>query len=353
VPFGVHPGASLQFGERVIAVTDPRVFQLRNRQFCEQLMRAALGRPAISSVQVSLEDQTCRMWFSGADLPDAEMAVLFAGAVQDSLAGASGCDDPFATAMSHTNPTRQRAFSMDARGWETLSAFKNDSAVSVWAAVRKGPQRLRLSNPRIRRQPRLAEEIAAQVEKMPGVASCRFTFWAPVLHVRFEPEKLPVADLIASVESLRQRASPPSTSPAASDATTAVGITQGRDRRRYLALAAGSFTLSVVGLVVPFVPTIAFLLLTSYYLARCSTFLHEKLHEARFFGSILRDLEEEGGLGRESKRKLILFALAMSLVQIVVFPSLVSVGIAVFLTSISIAVVLRVKDIPSGELVVT
>ncbi|TWT88644.1 Inner membrane protein YbaN [Pseudobythopirellula maris] len=57
----------------------------------------------------------------------------------------------------------------------------------------------------------------------------------------------------------------------------------------YLAGAAVTFVLAMIGVVMPGLPTTPFLLLTSYCLLRSSRELHETLLRSRTFGGLLRD----------------------------------------------------------------
>jgi uncharacterized membrane protein YbaN (DUF454 family) len=66
--------------------------------------------------------------------------------------------------------------------------------------------------------------------------------------------------------------------------TQAVGWRRGM----HLALAGLWFTLAMIGVVVPGMPTTCFLLMTSYSLVRSSHRLHERLLASRVFGPSLR-----------------------------------------------------------------
>ena len=92
-------------------------------------------------------------------------------------------------------------------------------------------------------------------------------------------------------------------------------VTRGRGRVRhpparvhglrrilYLGLAAGSFGMSIVGVILPGIPTVPFLLLTSYYLIRSSPALNERLLRSRLFGQMLRDWNEHRAMRPESKQ---------------------------------------------------
>jgi uncharacterized membrane protein YbaN (DUF454 family) len=84
-----------------------------------------------------------------------------------------------------------------------------------------------------------------------------------------------------------------------------VEVATGFRRLRYLAMAGGAFALTLVGLVVPGIPTVPFLLATSYYLARSSPRLNDRLRRTAIFGTILVEWEEHHGLSAYSKAKLI------------------------------------------------
>ena len=86
----------------------------------------------------------------------------------------------------------------------------------------------------------------------------------------FRPES-PIADrLLDAVEMRppgRQGRGPREASEIAPGGHAMAELASGPRRFRYLALAAGSFAMTVVGLIVPGIPTVPFLLATSYYLA--------------------------------------------------------------------------------------
>lgn len=71
-------------------------------------------------------------------------------------------------------------------------------------------------------------------------------------------------------------------------------------------LAAGVFfTLAVLGAVLPGLPTTPFLMLTSYFLVRCSPACNRALLRSRFFGPILRDWQHHRGVRRNVKAQAI------------------------------------------------
>jgi uncharacterized membrane protein YbaN (DUF454 family) len=124
-------------------------------------------------------------------------------------------------------------------------------------------------------------------------------------------------------------------------------VASGLRRLWYLTLAGGCFILTVIGVIVPGMPTVPFLLLTSYYLARSSPALHRRFMRSRFFGPILRDWERWGGLRWQSKLKLIGVTLAvLSTSLLLLIPQL---GILVFIlivAAISTYAIVRLPGVP-------
>ncbi|MCE9607091.1 MAG: YbaN family protein [Planctomycetia bacterium] len=73
---------------------------------------------------------------------------------------------------------------------------------------------------------------------------------------------------------------------------------RGMRRVLYLAAAGLFFGLSIVGILLPGVPTVPFLLLTSFFLLRSSPALNERLLRARSCGPGLRDGHRQRGVRR-------------------------------------------------------
>ena len=74
-----------------------------------------------------------------------------------------------------------------------------------------------------------------------------------------------------------------------------------RFRWAWWLLAYGSLALGVVGIVVPGLPTVPFVLLAAWAAARGSTALHRWLLAHRQFGPMIRDWQAQGAVSRRSK----------------------------------------------------
>ena len=136
--------------------------------------------------------------------------------------------------------------------------------------------------------------------------ACHVSLW-PVDHRRLRSGAVPVGqspvdrlERILEGRSRRYEAKPTS--------YRAASPARGRHRSRpagprltFIVLAGGAFTMTLVGLVVPGVPTVPFLLATSYYLARSSPSLNERLRRTAFFWPILREWEGHAALSLTSR----------------------------------------------------
>jgi hypothetical protein len=78
-----------------------------------------------------------------------------------------------------------------------------------------------------------------------------------------------------------------------------------------LVLAGGCFALTLGGLVLPGIPTVPFLIAGSYFLARSSPRLHQRLLHFPLVGPVLQEWERFRSLGTESKDKLLKLGLGI------------------------------------------
>ena len=111
---------------------------------------------------------------------------------------------------------------------------------------------------------------------------------------------------------------------------------------RYLAtfLAGLCLLLAVIGMALPGLPTVPFLLLAAWFAARGSPRLHRWLQEHPRFGKALRDWESQGAVSRRSKGLAgLMLAISWIIMSRSVSPplrlgvSLLFAGVAAFLLS--------------------
>jgi len=124
-------------------------------------------------------------------------------------------------------------------------------------------------------------------------------------------------------------------------------VLPGRGRRLVnLALGAGSFLMSIVGIMTPFVPTMPFVLATGYFLAGSSPLLHAMFTKSPLFGEMLRDWKELGGWRLRTKLKLLVlmagvWGITLAIVEVSA-PLIVTMGAV---SSISVIAILRVRTV--------
>ena len=121
-------------------------------------------------------------------------------------------------------------------------------------------------------------------------------------------------------------------------------------RAANLTAAGGCFVISIIGFVIPGIPTVPFVLATSYFLVRSSPALHDRFRRSRLFGPMVRDFEDRGGLQLSTKLKLV--ALTFAIVGVTIAFVEISVPlmfVMATMTAISLYVVLRLPTVTESS----
>jgi uncharacterized membrane protein YbaN (DUF454 family) len=342
---GVSPCLDIEFDERggSVRVYDPRLFQAGRRGFCERLLEAASRQPGIHKAEVDLASASCQIEFSPGSTTSQCMADSFARAVREASAGSSWLDR-----VSWWRRRRGR--------WSALTAFRLPEGVSLWETFEVEAARIRLRRPGVTGNRARLSRLADTLADLEGVEACRVSPWFHRVTIDVCLDS-PLSDrlLDTAEQALRGiRAAdwlPPErrTHARTADADGEVSLvtTTGWKRLVNLALAGGSFAMTLVALAVPGIPTAPCLLATSDYLARSSPRLNDRLRHSLLFGPILRECEHHGGLSRFSKGKLTVLTLAIVSVT-VVFAALTPVVLVfiVLISSLSIYGIARMSDLP-------
>ncbi len=326
-------GRSTTFSEAegLLDVREPGLFRRGRERFCRDLVEAAAGQPGVRSAWACLASGSFRLEFEAEPVPAAEMAGRFQAAVAEAI------DRGRAPEPGGPRPA----------DWTSLTVISTPSGGSAWETTRERPGLLRLRHPALVADRALAHRVAHALDSAPGIRSGRATLFGRELEVRFDAGRTSPASALLAAEAAYRRAIRSTSERPASDLP---GVVSGTRRLGYLALAGGSFALTIVGLVVPGFPTVPFLLATSYYLARSSPRLNRALLGSPIFGPILLDLETEGGLHRANKIKLAGFALAVGGATVILVappaPFLVLIAGA---GAVSLYGLARIPEIPEGE----
>lgn len=279
-----------------LIVHDPRAFQDRRRAFCRRLLDAVLEREGVRKAEIHLGAATCRVEFDAAAATPRRMADVFGEAVRQAIRPSAAISWP-------------TAWKPGGR-WEILTGYRAQGDFSLWETFDPGGGRVRLRHPAIRgdrsRVPALVDTLA----RLEPVRDCRISAWTRTLTIDLIPD-IPaddnLVDLVESVLEDWKGGRPPRhdlLETRHDGGHGPVGAGSGRRRLLYLALAGGSMALTLVGLIIPGIPTVPFLLATSYYLARSWPWLDDRLRGTPIFGQVLDEWEREHGLSRSSKLRL-------------------------------------------------
>ena len=340
----VSPCLDIELDERsgLVRLYDPRLFRAGRRGFCERLLRAASGQPAIHKAEIDLASATCQIEFNpGSNAPRC-MADSVVHALREASVGPSW--------VERISWWRRRS------RWSTLTAFRLPDGSSLWETLEVEPAQVRLRRPGVTGDRARLARLADTLADLEGVEACHISPWFHRITIDVCLDSpLPDRFLDTVEQALGEIRVDDSAQPehriraSSAEAGSGFAIAAGWKRVIYLAMAGGSFVLTLAALTVPGIPTVPFLLATGYCLARSSPRLHERLRHAWFFGPILREHECQGGLGRFSRAKLIVFVLVIVVVTAVVTPlTPVTMALIVLISSLSIYGIAGMPDLAEG-----
>jgi uncharacterized membrane protein YbaN (DUF454 family) len=270
------------------------------------------------------------------------MAHAFADAVREAVA-----DVP---AAEPTSPWRRTT------AWVVLTAYPLPGDTSLWETLDSKLGQIRLRHRSLAGGDALLSRLAQAVSGLEGVEGCRISRWSRRMNIEIRRDGPLPSRLLDGVERALEDLKAPearrsggleralTANPGAARAATGIR------RPIHLALAAGSFAMTLIGLVVPGIPTVPFLLATSYYLARSSPLLDDKLRRTAFLGPIIQEWEQFGGLSRSSKGKLIGLTVAIILVTVAFAqPTPVTLVLILIFSSLSLYGIIRMPGLPEAQ----
>jgi uncharacterized membrane protein YbaN (DUF454 family) len=337
---GASPSLEIEFDESAgsVRIYDPRLFQAGRRGFCERLLKAAARQPGIRKAEVDLASASCQIEFCPGSQTPRSMADSSDRVIREASSGPALLD---------------RICWWRRRGrWSTMTAIRLPERVSLWETFAVEPVQIRLRRPGLKGNRARLSRVADTMADLEGVDACRVSPWSHCITIDVSLDS-PVADrFLDTVEQAlacldaaellgpEHPAAAPFVQP---NGEVAVGTTTGVWRLMYMALAGGAFSMTLVGLVVPGIPTVPFLLATSFYLARSSPRMNERLRRAAFFGPILREWEGHGALSLASKGKLITMTGTIVIVTVLLAPlTLVALSLIFVISSLSVYGVTRI-----------
>ena len=313
-------------------VYDPRVFQAGRRAFCRRLIEATARHPGVRKAEIDLASASCRIEFGSGTAMSETMADAFADAVHEAASA-----DPHKGWIGWLRPSR---------AWSAMAAYSLDGDASLWEIVEVKPGRVRLHHQMLSGEETVRpSRIAEALNDLEEVGAAYVRPWSHNLTIDLR-QQIPVDDrfldnversfeVLMAAETSRPRLVSHGTSEHDGDI---VEVATGLKRLKYLALAGGAFVMTLGALVVPGLPTVPFLLATSYYLARSSPRLDAILRRTAFFGPILAEWQQYHGLSRLSKGKLMGLTVAIVVVT-VTLATLAPVALFVMLVFMSAGII--------------
>jgi uncharacterized membrane protein YbaN (DUF454 family) len=334
------PDVRFDTKERSIQVCDTRIINSEQRAFCRRLLEAAARRPGISKAEVDLTTASCRIEFAGKAASSQMMADLFADCVHEATVG-----------LPDGKPNHD---GRNASDWLKLTAYPLANDVSLWETFDAESGRVRLRHHTGDGDGQTLPRLAEAISRLDDVDQCKAFPRSNSLTIDFHHSKAELNGFVDQAEQSFERLLAAETrgpsSISNSAAPESIGdfeMATGPKRLLYLGLAGGSFAMTAVGLVIPGLPTVPFLLATSYFLARSSRRLDRKLRESVFFGQILTEWEQHGALATQSKAKLIGLTVTIVAVTIILSPlAPVAILVVLLISSLSIYGVYRLPAIP-------
>lgn len=102
-----------------------------------------------------------------------------------------------------------------------------------------------------------------------------------------------------------------------------------RFRWAWWLLAYAALALGIVGIVVPGLPTVPFVLLSAFAAARGSQRLHERLLADPRFGPMIRDWQSQGAVSRRAKRLATMMMTLAAVAMLATAPRLWMAGLGI------------------------
>ena len=324
----------------LIRVRDARLFHRAGRAYARRLIEGLCECPGVRKAEIDLASSTCVVDFDLVENSPAVMARVFI----DSVCTAS---------LSTGRPSWWKR----SPRWVVLTAYRAGGGTSLWETIadQKGGVRLIHRGPVGDRA--ASSQLADRVASVEEVERCHVPLWSHRITVVVAfgggPSASRTVDRVERILEGWKFAEPLEAEPTVGVAPTATDcetpIAVGWKRLAYVALAGGAFTMTLVGLIVPGIPTVPFLMATSYYLARSSPRMNERLRRTAFFGPILTEWQGHNALSLNSKGKLIGLTAAALLVTAVLMPlTAVALIVILFISSLSVYGVSRVSTLTRG-----
>ncbi len=333
----VAPSIEIDESAGLIRVRDPRLINIKRRPFCRRLVEAAVRRPSVRKGEVDLASASCQIDFDAGSLGAHDIAETFADLVRQ--AGL-----PSGAARVFGRPAETE--------WLTLHAYPLQGEVSLWETLEAEPGQFGLRNGKLAASPDRQARVAEALLGLQQVKSCRILPKPDRIAIELQRASEISSTFWDELERIFEEVDACAPAPSATGflaRRVSAEVAPWANRFMYLCLAGTSAVMTIVGLVVPGIPTVPFLLATSYFLARSSSEMNAQLRRSSFFGPILTEWEEHGGLSDRSKRGLTRLTLVLFVFAIALAPlTIATIVIVLVVLAVSLAGLYRLPSVPEA-----
>ncbi len=208
------------------------------------------------------------------------------------------------------------------------------------------------------------DKICRSLRTLAGVQSAQANELTGNILIRFNPQQKNVQALLAELASagtgtsvIEVQAAPPPRvidviEPIHLRPEPPVVIVTGLRGRIYKMCGWASIGLAVVGVIVPGIPAVPFVVLAGYFFMRSSPEAHAWLLRSRWFGAVLREWEEQHAV-RKSVRNMALGLMGAGLIITLLLglpPALVITIVALEIVGLGVVLSLPVLEEPRHEI---
>lgn len=309
---------------RSVRVREPELFSTPTSARCLRFLDAIFQLSDVHAVELN-----CRKGVA---------SITYRGKIQ-----ASTLLERMAEALRRESPAHRDELQhlLQRHDGPTVTIYHHACGFSTWDMARCGEGLLQVRRSDIRTRFD-AQPIRDHLMQRPGIRDLQWQWFTRQLILKYDA-RLATRDLLAWLDEAVQPVPGGLARLVEEEAAIAV---QGVRRGLYLVLAGVSFCFAVVAVVVPGLPTVPLLLVTSYFLVHASPALNERLLQSRAFGPLLRDWHEHRGM--RPRLKAVALTTMLVAVAVSVFfaglspPALV---IVLVLVAVGVFVILRTPTI--------
>lgn len=307
----------------LFVLSDRKVIQRENRQFCMRMIDFLANSRKTRLAHVDLDRHELVVQFSNPDTNRATAALILGQAVR----------------MAAMPVRRKSAVRFDSF-WSCFTAFVSDlGLITTWYSSEMGKGRIRIFSDSL-----IESEItpANLTHMIPSIYSARQKFFSHGMNIRFDPDSIRPLDLVGAIDTVCRMESIHILPDEDENPLASISLPV---RVWHLSLAAFSFGGAIVGLIVPGIPTVPFILLTSYHLAKGSTRIHHFFLKLPLFGSVAHDWSD--GRYIRLSNKIMLILLTAGIVVVTLLLTEITIGLLITVTTVFLITSWSVMAAPS------